>query len=248
MRERDEHVEQGAVELAERTLDSFLAPVQAGDKPLNVSLSIGIAAAQSNRTATDELLRDADVAMYEAKEGGKRRFAVFTPEMRDSIVRRHDLKEELAQAIKHRDLVVQYQPIVDIQTGEAISVLGLPAVPGTGLLAAVVPGAFDGWLTMLQRWGTWSLGDVLEPAIGLARDGAPVLPRASSTIAANAAPAATTGAASARQRGGRAAASTASGGRRFTTPFCRMNHETATAAEPAIIHDIRSSWMPRMKK
>src|SRR6478609_1784959 len=122
---RDEHVEQGAVELAERTLDSFLAPVQAGEKPLNVSLSIGIAAAQSNRTATDELLRDADVAMYEAKEGGKRRFAVFTPEMRDSIVRRHDLKEELAQAIKHRDLVVQYQPIVDIQTGEAISVEAL---------------------------------------------------------------------------------------------------------------------------
>ena len=99
--------------------------MQAGEKPLNVSLSIGIAAAQSNRTATDELLRDADVAMYEAKEGGKRRFAVFTPEMRDSIVRRHDLKEELAQAIKHRDLVVQYQPIVDIQTGEAISVEAL---------------------------------------------------------------------------------------------------------------------------
>ena len=123
--QRDEHVEQGAVELAERTLDSFLAPVQAGEKPLNVSLSIGIAAAQSNRTATDELLRDADVAMYEAKEGGKRRFAVFTPEMRDSIVRRHDFKEELAQAIEQRDLVVQYQPIVDIQTGEAISVEAL---------------------------------------------------------------------------------------------------------------------------
>ncbi|MDA0169559.1 EAL domain-containing protein [Solirubrobacter taibaiensis] len=123
--QRDEHVEQGAIELAERTLDSFLAPVQAGEKPLNVSLSIGIAAAQSNRTATDELLRDADVAMYEAKEGGKRRFAVFTPEMRDSIVRRHDLKEELANAIKNRDLVVQYQPIVDIQTGQAISVEAL---------------------------------------------------------------------------------------------------------------------------
>jgi diguanylate cyclase (GGDEF)-like protein len=122
---RDEEVEQGAADLAERTLNAFLAPVQAGDKPLNVSLSIGIAAAQSNRAATDELLRDADVAMYEAKEGGKRRFAVFTPEMRDSIVRRHDLKEELAQAIKNRDLMVQYQPIVDIQTGEAISVEAL---------------------------------------------------------------------------------------------------------------------------
>ena len=63
--------------------------------------------------------------MYEAKEGGKRRFAVFTPEMRDSIVRRHDLKEELERAIEQRELVVQYQPIVDIPTGEAISVEAL---------------------------------------------------------------------------------------------------------------------------
>ena len=67
----------------------------AGEKPLNVRLSIGIAAKQHARTHAEELLRDADVAMYEAKEGGKRRFAVFTPEMRDSIVRRHDLKDEL---------------------------------------------------------------------------------------------------------------------------------------------------------
>ncbi|WP_211339806.1 putative bifunctional diguanylate cyclase/phosphodiesterase [Solirubrobacter pauli] len=123
--QRDEDVEQGAAELAERTLAAFLAPVQAGEKPLNVSLSIGIAACQHNRTATDELLRDADVAMYEAKEGGKRRFAVFTPAMRDSIVRRHGLKEELARALKQRELMVQYQPIVDIGTGETISVEAL---------------------------------------------------------------------------------------------------------------------------
>ena len=97
---RDEDAERGAVEIAERTLQSFLMPVAAGEKPLNVSLSIGIAASHSARTHAEELLRDADVAMYEAKEGGKRRFAVFTPEMRDSIVRRHDLKDELERAIE----------------------------------------------------------------------------------------------------------------------------------------------------
>ena len=86
--------------IAERTLQAFLMPVAAGEKPLNVSLSIGIAASHSARTHAEELLRDADVAMYEAKEGGKRRFAVFTPAMRDSIVRRHDLKEELERAIE----------------------------------------------------------------------------------------------------------------------------------------------------
>ncbi len=122
---RESGVEAGAVELAERTLQAFLAPVIAGDKPLNASLSIGIAASHQPRTLVDELLRDADVAMYEAKEGGKRRFAVFTPAMRDSIVRRHDLKAELERAIANRELMVQYQPIVDIATGETISVEAL---------------------------------------------------------------------------------------------------------------------------
>ena len=68
-------------------------------------------------------------------------------------------------------------------THEVFADLGLTAVPGTGPLAAVVPGAFGGWLTLLQRWGTWRVRDVLEPAIALARDGAPVLPRVSATIA-----------------------------------------------------------------
>jgi gamma-glutamyltranspeptidase/glutathione hydrolase len=67
-------------------------------------------------------------------------------------------------------------------TIEAFTDLGLTTVPGTGPLAATVPGAFGGWLTMLQRWGTWSVRDVLEPAIAFARHGAPVLPRVSATI------------------------------------------------------------------
>src|SRR6476660_2671229 len=50
---------------------------------------------------------------------------------------------------------------------------GVDVIPGTGLLAAVVPGAFGGWLTLLAGWGTWSLADVLEPAIGLADRGHP---------------------------------------------------------------------------
>jgi gamma-glutamyltranspeptidase/glutathione hydrolase len=60
--------------------------------------------------------------------------------------------------------------------------LGLDLVPGTGHLAACVPGAFDAWLTVLERFGTMSLPDVLEPAIGYARRGYPVLPAITRTI------------------------------------------------------------------
>ncbi|MFG1686243.1 gamma-glutamyltransferase family protein [Nonomuraea sp. NPDC049269] len=60
--------------------------------------------------------------------------------------------------------------------------LGLDVVPGTGLLAATVPGAFGGWMEMLERWGTWTLADVLEPAIHYATRGVPVLDRIAATV------------------------------------------------------------------
>jgi gamma-glutamyltranspeptidase/glutathione hydrolase len=61
--------------------------------------------------------------------------------------------------------------------------LGLDIVPGTGLLAACVPGMFDAWMLVLRDYGTMKLADVLSPMIGYARNGHPLLERASATIA-----------------------------------------------------------------
>ncbi len=60
--------------------------------------------------------------------------------------------------------------------------LGLNLIPGSGLLATVIPGAFDGWMLMLRDHGSLPLRDVMEPAIAYARDGHPVLPRVAHTI------------------------------------------------------------------
>ncbi|WP_413221907.1 gamma-glutamyltransferase family protein [Tritonibacter mobilis] len=60
---------------------------------------------------------------------------------------------------------------------------GLTLIPGSGLLATVVPGAFDGWMLMLRDHGSMSLREVLEPVIYYARDGHPMLPRVAHTIA-----------------------------------------------------------------
>jgi gamma-glutamyltranspeptidase/glutathione hydrolase len=60
--------------------------------------------------------------------------------------------------------------------------LGLDLVPGTGLLAATVPGSFGAWTLLLERWGTWTLADVLEPAIGYCVHGFPALPKIVRTI------------------------------------------------------------------
>jgi gamma-glutamyltranspeptidase/glutathione hydrolase len=69
-------------------------------------------------------------------------------------------------------------------TIEAYRALGLDLVPGTGLLAAVVPGAFDAWLRMLRDHGTMTLRDVLAPAIGFAQEGYPLVPMISAAIEA----------------------------------------------------------------
>jgi gamma-glutamyltranspeptidase/glutathione hydrolase len=65
---------------------------------------------------------------------------------------------------------------------EAYRALGLDLVPGTGYLAACVPGAFDAWMLLLRDFGTFELGDVLQYAIGYARDGFPALPAVVATI------------------------------------------------------------------
>src|SRR6185437_6394707 len=60
--------------------------------------------------------------------------------------------------------------------------LGLDLVPGTGLLAACIPGTFDTWMTLLRDYGTMRIADVLSPAIGYAKNGYPLVERISATI------------------------------------------------------------------
>jgi diguanylate cyclase (GGDEF)-like protein len=103
--------------VARRILDGFRMPVQAGPELVSVHLSVGIADSRHGEDG-DELVRNADVAMYQAKSKGKARYEHFEPSMADAILRRHDLKEELAKAIEREQLVVQYQPIVSLETGQ----------------------------------------------------------------------------------------------------------------------------------
>tara|TARA_R110001592_G_scaffold139421_11_gene359374 strand:+ start:225 stop:2006 length:1782 start_codon:yes stop_codon:yes gene_type:complete len=73
-------------------------------------------------------------------------------------------------------------PAPKAATIPAIRDLGLDLIPGSGLLAAVTPGAFDTWMLMLRDHGTMGLGDVLEYAIGYARNGYPVVPKITDTV------------------------------------------------------------------
>jgi len=73
-------------------------------------------------------------------------------------------------------------PSPQAATLAAFEALGLDLIPGTGLLCAVVPGAFDAWMRLLRDWGTWELPDILSYAIGYARNGCHVVGRISAQI------------------------------------------------------------------
>lgn len=75
-------------------------------------------------------------------------------------------------------------PVPAAATIERFRALGLDMVPGTGLLPAVVPGAFDAWLLMLRDYGSLDISEVLKPAIHYAENGFPVSPRLNETLAA----------------------------------------------------------------
>jgi diguanylate cyclase (GGDEF)-like protein/PAS domain S-box-containing protein len=123
-------IEDGAVDeiaetVATRIADELAVPFELDGHPSSVSVSIGIALGAPAESTPDELLRDADLAMYMAKRNGKARFERFRPAMHAEAVRRLELVGELRRAIELGELVPHYQPIVDVHTGVTIAVEAL---------------------------------------------------------------------------------------------------------------------------
>jgi len=114
-----------ALTVAMRLIDALAVtfPIQGQD--LKISASIGIAASQGGDELANDLLRNADVAMYTAKQGGKNRFAVFEPTMHAAIVARHALSSELARGIGEGEIDVYYQPIISLRAGRTTGVEAL---------------------------------------------------------------------------------------------------------------------------
>ncbi len=115
------HAERGAG----RILEVFRNPFLLGHREVPASASIGIALAGPLGTTPDEVLRNADVAMYRAKSAGKARVVVFEPGMYESLVERIELKAELRQALDRHEIEAHFQPIVDLASERVIGVEAL---------------------------------------------------------------------------------------------------------------------------
>jgi len=106
----------GAEALADRILGVMAVPfvIPASETPLDVSASIGIA--EGMRSAPEDLLRDADIAMYRAKGVGKQRAVMFLPSMQEAIVDSRTLSVDLHSALEKDEFFLQYQPIVSLES------------------------------------------------------------------------------------------------------------------------------------
>jgi diguanylate cyclase (GGDEF)-like protein len=114
-----------AVSVATRLIAAFAVTFPIGGQDLKVSASIGIAASSAAADQADDLLRNADVAMYTAKQAGKNRFAVFDPTMHAAIVARHAMSNELSHAVDEGEIDVFYQPVLSLATGLTFGVEAL---------------------------------------------------------------------------------------------------------------------------
>ena len=148
---------QRATQVAEWVLTALQAPCVLPEAELFVSASIGIVVRSAGQSSVDDLLRDADVAMYRAKGQGKGGYALFEPQMHAQVQERWALKADLQRALARQEFVLHYQPIVELATGEVTEVEALVRWqhPQRGLMhpASFIPLAEEGGLIIaVGRW------------------------------------------------------------------------------------------------
>jgi diguanylate cyclase (GGDEF)-like protein len=117
--------EMGAQEAAARALAALVRPLLIHDRLLLIRASVGVALSVNGQETVDDLLRNADLAMYAAKTSGKGRYQLFEPDLHRAAVNRLLLEQDLRVALERQEFVVHYQPIVALIGGQITGVEAL---------------------------------------------------------------------------------------------------------------------------
>ena len=147
--------------LADRALAAFAVPFDVQGREVFIRASVGIALSVPGESETDELIRNADTAMYAAKAGGKGRYEFFRPFMHALALERFEVQADLERALVRGEFVVHYQPIVDFESGVVRGVEALVRWnhPTRGLLGPLefIPVAEE--TGAIVPLGEWVLGE-----------------------------------------------------------------------------------------
>ncbi len=118
-----------AAHVAQRIIDAVSTPFQLGAREIFTSLSVGIAMATPKYHQPDDLLRDADAALYRAKADGRQRHALFDEAMRQAAVAQLTLESDLRRGVLNREFIPHYQPIVALASGRVVGYEALARWP-----------------------------------------------------------------------------------------------------------------------
>ncbi len=146
-----------ATRVAERILESLQEPFELAGQSIEISGSLGLVFGSSGYERAEELIRDADIAMYRAKSRGKACYEIFDAEMQKSALDRLRLESDIARAIDEERQLLHYQPIVNLASGQiaGFEVLVRWRHPQRGLLGPdeLIPVCEDtGLIHLLGRW------------------------------------------------------------------------------------------------
>jgi diguanylate cyclase (GGDEF)-like protein len=162
-----------ATGLAERLLKAIAAPVELGGRQMRTTASIGVVHSGDD---PEQMLRDADLAMYRAKSDGGSRIVTFEPGMHTELVQRLELQDDLARALEDGEIFAHFQPKVDLRSARVIGVEALVrwdhpvrglVLPGEFLPLAEAGGHMRALTERVIEYSTRAAGDWWHSGLGL---------------------------------------------------------------------------------